>query len=75
MLDEFELLADIIEGRGQHDADERQMCRGEFGDDAHGRIAFDEQLEERFLTADDAIEKVVVISEPFANLLVGLHHM
>lgn len=75
MLDEFELLADIIEGRGQHDADECQMCRGELGDDAHGRIAFDEQLEERFLTADDAIEKVVVISEPFANLLVGLHHM
>ena len=75
MLDEFELLANIIEGRGQHDADECQMCRGELGDDTHGRIAFNEELEERLLTADDAIEKVVVVPEPFANLLVGLHYM
>ena len=51
------------------------MCRGEFGDDAHGRIALDEEFEERFLAADDAIEKVVVVPEPFANLLVRLHHM
>ena len=42
VLDEFELLADVIEGRGQYDADECQMCRGEFGDDAHGRIALNE---------------------------------
>ena len=51
------------------------MRRGEFGDDAHGRIALNEQLEERFLAADDTIEKVVVVPESFANLLVGLHHM
>ena len=75
MLDEFELLANIIEGRGQHNADERQMCRGEFGDNAHSRIAFDEQLEERFLAADDAIKKVVIVPEPFADLLIGLHYM
>ena len=75
VLDEFELLADIIEGRGQHDADECQVCRGEFSDDAHGRIALNEQLEKGFLTADDTIEKVVVVPESFANLLIGLHHM
>ena len=75
VLDEFELLADVIQSRSQHDADECQMRRGELGDDAHGRIAFNEELEKGFLTADDAIEKIVVIPKPFANPLIGLHHM
>ena len=52
----FELLADIGEGGRQYDANEGQVLRGEFGDDAHGWITFDEKLKERFLAANDAIE-------------------
>ena len=75
MFNTFELLADIGEGGRQYDADECQVLRGEFGDDTHGWIAFDEKRKERFLAADDAIEKVSVIPEPHGDLLIGLHYM
>ena len=56
VLNTFELLADIGEGGRQYDADECQVLCGEFGDDTHSWIAFDEELKECFFAADDAIE-------------------
>ena len=75
VLNAFELLADIGEGGRQYDANEGQVLCGEFGDDAHSWIAFDEKLKERFLAADDAVEKVSVVPKPYGDLLIGLHYM
>lgn len=75
VLNTFELLADIGEGGRQYDADECQVLCGEFGDDTHSWIAFDEKLKERFLAAGDAIEKVSVVPKPYGDLLIGLHYM
>ena len=74
VLNAFELLADIGEGGRQYDANEGQVLRGEFGDDAYGWIAFDEKLKERFLATDDAVEKVSVVPKPYGDLLIGLHY-
>ena len=50
------------------------MRRGESGEDAHGRIRPDEQVEEGLLAAHDTVDDMVVRAEAGDDRAVGAHH-
>ena len=73
-FDRLELIADVGEGRGQDDADERQMACGETNEVVDGRIAIDEEFEERLFAADHPVECVAVVPKPIGDRVVGEHY-